>query len=426
MGGYAYYGYAYVWEVLKPMAWMLKYSALAYDRWEALKPMAWMLKYSALASYDSLEELVQAHKDHHVLDKFIFEKAEQAGMKTGGLEDGSYMCLLFDTIESKAEASAYIGNFLGALKDGMVMQVSDDNAEEIIVENVTKKNPLTQWYTCTPLCDFASAWNNGVRAGFKQLGRNEQERKLLQRVQRRHVSALSMYRNHHMATTVERLVNQRPKSRHCFVLGLAHLLDHGATCSGNDVVQLLNARGRSVRHIPVSENICKLILKPGSDLHGMHLGALRVAAEKAGVSDTIMDAVLNTGKSDDAQRAALIALLQKKAAEDWSKLMAFDTKPWLNSSTVAQNLVDVCDFNESNASEPGGACTARSFQCAWNHSLSLKEENDAIREMRLKWNDSNIPEPEPRPEPEPAPEPDMDKGLYFEALYVRALFCLAA
>ena len=82
--------------------------------WQALKPMAWMMKYSSLAEYETLDELLDAEADHLVLDHFIFQQAAQAGMLTGGIEDGSYMCLLFDTIETVPEASACV--YLSGIK----------------------------------------------------------------------------------------------------------------------------------------------------------------------------------------------------------------------------------------------------------------------------------------------------------------------
>ena len=49
----------------------------------------------------------------------------------------------------------------------------------------------------------------------------------------------------HLATVVE------PHLQHCFVLGLGHLMDHNATCSGNDVPQLLrDPHGFGIRHVP--------------------------------------------------------------------------------------------------------------------------------------------------------------------------------
>ena len=71
--------------------------------WEALKPMAWMMKYSELAYYNSTEELLSAQatsSQHVVLDEFLFSRARELGMTTGGIEDGSYMCLLFDCRET--------------------------------------------------------------------------------------------------------------------------------------------------------------------------------------------------------------------------------------------------------------------------------------------------------------------------------------
>ena len=35
-----------------------------------------------------------------VLDRFLFERAAELGMETGGAEDGSHLCLLFDTIQT--------------------------------------------------------------------------------------------------------------------------------------------------------------------------------------------------------------------------------------------------------------------------------------------------------------------------------------
>ncbi len=35
-----------------------------------------------------------------VLDRFLFERAAEMGMVTGGAEDGSHVCLLFDTIQT--------------------------------------------------------------------------------------------------------------------------------------------------------------------------------------------------------------------------------------------------------------------------------------------------------------------------------------
>ena len=54
-----------------------------------------------------------------------------------------------------------------------------------------------------------------------------------------------------MANAVVAQITAAPTSRHCFVFGLAHFLDHQATCAGNDVIQLLNAQpyARRVRYI---------------------------------------------------------------------------------------------------------------------------------------------------------------------------------
>ena len=71
--------------------------------WQALKPQAWMMKFSSLHQYGSLAELMETLPDT-VLDEYVFDRAAAEGKTTGGLEDGSYMCLLFDTIRTEAEA----------------------------------------------------------------------------------------------------------------------------------------------------------------------------------------------------------------------------------------------------------------------------------------------------------------------------------
>ena len=48
----------------------------------------------------------------------------------------------------------------------------------------------------------------------------------------RQVQALGMFRNDHLAAAMAQHVAASPTTRHCFVLGLAHLLDQQATCAG--------------------------------------------------------------------------------------------------------------------------------------------------------------------------------------------------
>ena len=65
----------------------------------------------------------------------MFSRARELGMATGGVEDGSYMCLLFDTIETVPEASAYISVFLDGLENGVVVSATENSMEELMVED---------------------------------------------------------------------------------------------------------------------------------------------------------------------------------------------------------------------------------------------------------------------------------------------------
>ena len=58
-----------------------------------------------------------------VLGRFLFERATEMGMETGGAEDGSHVCLLFDTIQTVEEASAYLGAFLDGLVNGVAVTI---------------------------------------------------------------------------------------------------------------------------------------------------------------------------------------------------------------------------------------------------------------------------------------------------------------
>jgi hypothetical protein len=125
--------------------------------WQALKPQAWMMKFSSLHQYGSLADLMETLPDT-VLDEYVFDRAAAEGKTTGGLEDGSYMCLLFDTIRTEAEAEvglllatkltlhrvfatfptkaslgleAYLRYFLDKLEAGDEILDSDDSMEEV-------------------------------------------------------------------------------------------------------------------------------------------------------------------------------------------------------------------------------------------------------------------------------------------------------
>jgi hypothetical protein len=328
--------------------------------WEALKPMAWMMKYSELAAFRTTAELVKAGASSRtVLDKFIFEQAARSGMRTGGMEDGSHMCLLFDTIETRDEAIAYIGNFLATLKNGLLIELSEDSAQEMLIENVTQTG-LTDWYTCSPLCDFAAAIHAGIKQSYLQLGRNVRERHLMQRVQQRQVQALGMYRNNIFSERVAQKMAQRPHLRHCFVLGLAHLLDHGATCQGNDVVQLLNSKGWRVRHINKTDNICHLM--PRMDLTHLSLRQLHQHATRVGLFN--IPAVLQRAKSEQEMKQLLRTQLQTVAASHPSVLMNFSVRSWLphESGHIFDN---VCRLPPYRPAAPGAICSARNFTCSW-------------------------------------------------------------
>ena len=77
------------------------------------------------------------------------------------------------------EASAYLGAFLDGLVNGVSVTVSDDTLEELIVppqeeEEGQEARGLTDLYTCSGLCELATWWNVGIKAGYESLGATPQ------------------------------------------------------------------------------------------------------------------------------------------------------------------------------------------------------------------------------------------------------------
>ena len=78
------------------------------------------------------------------------------------------------------EASAYLGAFLDGLVNGVAVTVSDDTLEELIVppqeeeEEGQEARGLTDLYTCSGLCELATWWNVGIKAGYESLGATPQ------------------------------------------------------------------------------------------------------------------------------------------------------------------------------------------------------------------------------------------------------------
>jgi hypothetical protein len=367
--------------------------------------MAWMMKYSELAYYNSSEALLAAQaasSQHVVLDEFLFSRARELGMVTGGIEDGTYMCVLFDTIETVPEASAYISVFLDGLENGVVVSATDDNLQELRVEDASVEGQLgvAELYNCGHLCDFEAWWNAGIQRGYETLGRDLTERFLLQAVQRRPVEALAQYRNRNFAEFIHLATVVEPDLQHCFVLGLGHLLDHNATCTGNDVPQLLNDQhGFAARHIPADENICDTILQP------------RVGQA---ATSTALDEIT----------VALTATMDGTGVQD----------PWLQDGSSNHDIASVCNLPpRASLTSPGPICSLDNFTCSWRE-LTAAEEMEAIQQMVAAWPDDDThnadtepgivdveqfwPLAEPaspvEPEPELEPEPRIWSELHVD------------
>ena len=149
----------------------------------------------------------------------------------------------------------------------------------------------------------------------------------------------------HLATVVE------PHLQHCFVLGLGHLMDHNATCSGNDVPQLLRyPHGFGIRHVPEDENICETILRSRVDQAGASTGA-------------------------DEITSALAAIMDGTGARD----------PWLPDGSSNHDVGSTCDLpTRVPLTTPGAVCSLQNFTCQWRE-LTEAEEAAAIQEMEAAW-----------------------------------------
>ena len=131
-------------------------------------------------------------------------------------------------------------------------------------------------------------------------------------------------------------------------------MDHNATCSGNDVPQLLNDQhGFAVRYIKEEENICETILRSRVDHARTSTGADDITLALASIMD---------GTTQD---------------------------PWLPDGRSNHDVGSTCNLpTRVPQTTPGAVCSLQNFTCQWRE-LTEAEEAAAIQEMEAAWEDGD-------------------------------------